>query len=94
MQKEEKAVVRKKHGVILEDRKNLTLTGVKDVSGFDEQKIALNTELGELIVKGTGLHINDFSHETGELTLDGEIDSLVYSGQRQPEGGFFSRLFR
>ncbi len=93
MQREESAAVRKKHGVILEDRKNLTLTGVKDVSGFDEQKIALNTELGELLIKGEGLHINDFSNETGELTLNGEISSLVY-GQKQPEGGFFSRLFR
>lgn len=94
MQKEERTAVRKKHGIILEDRKNLTLTGVKDVSGFDEQKITLNTELGELTIKGAGLHINDFSHETGELTLDGEIDSLVYLAQKQPEGGFFSKLFR
>ncbi len=94
MQADDRAAIRKKHGVILEDRKTLTLTGVKDVSGFDEQKISLTTQLGELIVKGTGLHINDFSNETGELSLDGEIDSLTYSEQKQPEGGFFSRLFK
>ena len=87
-------VLRKKHGIILEDRKNLTLTGVKDVSGFDEQKVVLTTELGELTIKGSNLRINDFSNETGELSLDGSIDSLVYTEDKRSEGGFFSRLLK
>lgn len=87
-------VVRKQHGIILEDRKTLTLTGVKDVAGFDEQKIVLMTELGELTIKGNALHINDFSHESGELSLDGSVDSLVYTEDKRQEGGFFSRLLK
>lgn len=87
-------VLRKKHSMILEDRKTLTLTGIKDVSGLEEQKIVLVTELGELTIKGSGLHINDFSSESGDLSLDGDIDSLVYSESRKPEGGFISRLFK
>lgn len=88
------SVVRKRHGIILEDRKTLTLTGVKDVAGFDEQKIVLMTELGELTIKGTALHINDFSHENGELSMDGNVDSLVYTEDKRQEGGFFSRLLK
>ncbi len=87
-------VVRKKHSMILEDRKTLTFTGIKDVSGLEDQKVELSTELGELTIKGNGLHINGFSSDTGELELEGEIDSLVYSESRKPEGGFFSKLFR
>ncbi len=94
MSMEEKSVVRKKHSLILEDRKGMTLSGVCDVSGFDEQSVILQTELGELSVKGEGLHIDHFSHETGELKMDGQIDSLVYMENRKTEGGFFSRLFR
>ncbi|MBQ3886383.1 MAG: sporulation protein YabP [Clostridia bacterium] len=86
--------MRKRHGIILEDRKNLTLTGVKDVSGFDEQKVILQTELGELTIKGGNLHINDFSHENGELNLDGKVDSLVYTEDKRTEGGFFARLLK
>ena len=86
--------VRKKHSMILEDRKHLSLSGVNDVAGFDEHAVTLITELGELCIKGDKLHINNFSQETGELNIDGEIDSLVYSEIRQQEGGFFSRLFR
>ena len=91
---EEKNTVRKRHSVILEDRKQLSLSGVADVSGFDEETVVLETELGELTVKGSSLHINKVSLETGELNLDGNIYSLVYAENRQTEGGFFSRLFR
>ena len=91
---EEKNTVRKRHSVILEDRKQLSLSGVADVSGFDEETVVLETELGELTVKGSSLHINKFSLETGELNMDGNIYSLVYAENRQTEGGFFSRLFR
>ena len=88
------STLRKKHGLILEDRRNLTLTGVKDVSGFDEQKVTLVTELGELTVKGSELRINDFSNDSGELSLEGNVDSLTYAEARQTQGGFFSRIFK
>ena len=94
MSADERNAVRKRHSMIIEDRKNLTLTGVCDVSGFDEQCVVLQTELGELTVKGAGLHINNFSHESGELSMDGEVDSLVYSENHKTEGGFLSRLFK
>ncbi len=86
--------LRKKHGIILEDRKSLILTGVKDVSGFEDQKVVLITELGELIIKGNELRINDFSNDTGEISLEGSVDSLIYSEEDQPKGSFFSRLFK
>ncbi len=91
---EEKNTVRKKHSLILEDRKNLSLSGVNDVAAFDDEMVVLVTELGDLSVKGNQLHIDQFSVETGELTLGGYIDSLTYSENKQQQGGFFSRLFR
>lgn len=84
----------KRQGLILENRKKLTVTGVSDVSGFDEKSVVLDTVMGQLSIKGQQLHINGFSTETGELNLDGEIDVIEYAEVRQNEGGFFSRLFR
>lgn len=94
MSSESVSTISKKHSMILENRKKLSMTGVKDVAGFDEQCVNLITELGDLCIKGEGLHISDFSGESGELNIDGEIYSMVYSETRQPEGGFFSRIFR
>lgn len=81
------------HSVILENRKAFTATGVSNVDSFDEQTIVAYTDLGELVVKGRGLHINRLNIETGELTLTGEVDSLTYAQSRQ-NGGMLSRLFR
>ena len=81
------------HSVILENRKAFTATGVSNVDSFDEQSIVAYTDLGELVVKGSGLHINRLNIETGELTLTGEVDSLTYTQGRQ-NGGMLSRLFR
>ena len=81
------------HSVILENRKAFTATGVSNVDSFDEQTIVAYTDLGELVVKGSGLHINRLNIETGELTLTGEMDTLTYTQGRQ-NGGMLSRLFR
>lgn len=82
--------------VILENRKKLTLSGIEDVDCFDEESITLFTEEGSLIVKGSDLHINKLSVETGEVSIAGRVDSLVYSdGDTKSKGmSFFSRLFR
>lgn len=82
------------HNCILEDRKRLSVSGVKDVGSFDEETIIARTEYGELTVKGTGLHITKLSLEIGELCIEGEISSLIYSDVIDKSGSFLSRVFR
>ncbi len=82
------------HNLVLEERKHLTVCGVKDVDSFDEQTIVALTTMGEITVTGSGLKINRFSVELGELAIDGEISSVSYSDTAAVQGGFFSRLFR
>ena len=82
------------HNLILEERGNLTITGVEDVDSFDEETVVVYTELGELTVRGSGLHINKIDVEAGELSLEGQIDSLSYAYQPAARGGFFARMFR
>lgn len=82
------------HNLILEDRKKLCVSGVSDVGGFDEQTVTAVTEMGELTVRGEGLHITKLSLETGELSVEGKIASLSYAEIMPEKGGFFSRVFR
>ena len=89
----EEKTVKVPHSLILENRKMLTATGVSNVDSFNEQEIVAYTDLGELIVRGSKLHIDKLNIETGELTIDGEVVSMTYSGN-QSSGGFFSRLFK
>ncbi len=82
------------HNVVLEGRKNLTVSGVSDVDSFDEETVIVFTDLGELTIRGNNLHINRLSVEVGELTVEGEISALIYSDEAPKSGGFFSRVFR
>ena len=54
----------------------------------------METCQGHLLIKGSGLHMNKFCVETGDLSVEGQIDSLVYSENKATQGGFFARLFR
>lgn len=82
------------HNLILEDRRLLTVSGVSDVDSFDEQTVVVFTDMGELTVRGTGLHINKLSVEIGELLIEGKISSLYYSEETQKSSGFFGKVFR
>ncbi|MBQ2755593.1 MAG: sporulation protein YabP [Oscillospiraceae bacterium] len=82
------------HNVFLENRSMMNLSGVEDVDCFDEQTIRVFTNMGEMTVRGRGLHINKLSVDTGELSLEGKIDLLEYSDEQKRSGGLFSKLFR
>jgi len=83
------------HNIILEDRRLLTVSGVSDVDSFDERTVTVFTDMGELVVRGTDLHINRLSVEVGELLLEGRIISLTYQDETpRSAGGFFGKVFR
>ena len=79
------------HGLRLEGREKLSITGVQDVSGFDEGTVLLETSLGELCIRGEGLHIERIDLNTGALELHGRIRELSY--EEPARGGLLSRLF-
>ena len=82
----------KSHVLNLENRARLSLTGVTDVSGFDESLVVLATGLGPLTVRGETLHIERIDLDAGQLELRGKIRELSYE-EAAPAGGFWSRLF-
>lgn len=82
------------HNVIMESRKKLSVSGVEDVESFNESEIILHTNMGVLIVGGTGLHINKLTIDNGEVMIDGEVAELRYAGQTENSGGFLKRLFK
>ena len=86
-------VIRSNQNIIIEDRKKLTLSGVKNVISFDDETLLLETVLGRLTVKGAGLHIVNFDTASGDLFAEGKIYAAVYTSDEK-NGGFFSRVFR
>ena len=83
------------HHVILEEREQLTVSGVEEVESFDENTIVMVTSKGTLVVRGEDLHIEKLSLDGGDLKVEGDIDSLTYEDSgREKAGGLLARLFR
>ena len=82
----------KHHSLQLEGREKLSLSGVEDVSGFDESLIVLTTAQGELSVRGEALHIERIDLACGMLEVRGHIQELSYEEPAR-SGGLFARLF-
>ena len=81
---------------MLERQKGGTITGIREVISFDEKEILLNTEEGKLDIKGEALHVKHLDLESGEISLEGRIDSLSYPGRKKDkkEESLLKRLFR
>ena len=80
------------HSLQMEGREKLTLSGVEDVSGFDESLIDLSTGPGELSIRGSALHIERIDLQSGTLEVRGHIQELSYEEPAR-SGGLWSRLF-
>lgn len=70
--------IKKEHSLNLLNRQKLDLTGVVDVISFNEDNVILNTKLGTLNIKGKNMRVNKLNVDNGDMTIAGEILSLVY----------------
>lgn len=80
------------HSLNIEGREKLSVTGVDDVSGFDESLIVLTTAQGDLIVRGQQLHIERIDLEAGRLEVRGHIQELSYDEPAR-SASLWTRLF-
>ncbi len=81
------------HRLTLEGRGKLTATGIRRVDFFSDEQVAAQTDLGQLNIRGEGLHIEALSADTGDMLVTGKVAAVSYS-----EGGqalsLLGRLFR
>lgn len=84
-------MVQEEHSLRLVGRAELTITGVTEVSRFEEDGVLLQTDMGELTVQGEQLQLKELSLDGGRVAVSGSISALVYG--RQQSGGWLHRLF-
>ncbi len=79
------------HKLTLNQREDLTLTGVTEVVSFDDSSVILKTHLGTLSVLGDNLVLKTLSVEGGQVAVSGHVSSLAYEEPRAT--GFWQRLW-
>ena len=83
--------------IILENRKKLSLSGIRDVLSFDDQIVILDTELGMLTIKGEDIRINKLSLDTTEVVIEGKVNSINYSEKQDKKssgGNLIGKIFK
>ena len=79
------------HKLTLNERRQLSMTGVTEVVSFDENAVVLHTELGLLTIHGKDLQLKTLSLDGGQVAVDGTVTALIYE-EPKASGGFFRRL--
>lgn len=82
------------HSLIIEDRRNLSVSGVTEVDNFNDEEITLYTCWGQLCIKGENLQLSVLNTDSGDVSASGKINSVVYSERLEKHPGFFSRVFK
>ena len=80
------------HKLQLNERRQLTVTGVTEVISFEENAAVLQTTLGTLIIQGQQLQLKNLSQEGGQVAVDGSISAMIYEEPRV-RGNWRQRLF-
>lgn len=87
----------KSHRLSLGNRRSGSLTGIRKVISFDPEMVVLETEQGNLTVKGHEMHVTRLDVDKGELEFSGTVDSMTYSEPRSAghvTSGILKRMFK
>lgn len=64
---------RRPHRLTLDERQKLSVSGVEEVVSFDEESVAVRTVKGLLLIRGSGLRVDQLEKTSGELTVSGTV---------------------
>ena len=74
------------------ERRAMILTGILSIEGFDEENIIMKTaEDDGLSIQGHELHVDKFDSDTGDMTVSGTIDAVVYYDIKRKRSGWRSQ---
>ena len=85
------------HSITINERKNLTVTGVKKIDSFDDEEFLLETNMGYMVIKGKSLEIVKLDTYQGTVSIKGTFHSLAYmesANQKTKEESFIGKLFK
>lgn len=84
------------HGISINERKLVYITGVLKIESFDEEEFLLETNMGFLVIKGSGLEIVRLDTKDGIVSIKGQVDSFSYleNLKKGSKSSVFEKLFK
>lgn len=83
-----------RHNVNIKARKRLEMTGIIDVSSFDDLEIIVQTENSSISIEGEELKIESFNSESTDLLVKGKINGIYYFNKATQKKKSIKNLFK
>lgn len=93
----DKEIITGNHTVNIVKRSSINISGVKKIDNFNDNEFMLETIMGYMNIKGSGLEIIKLDTYQGDVAIKGKIDSIIYSdvsNKKNKEESIFSKLFK
>lgn len=81
------------HVVKLVERKSIIINGIKRIINFDDKQFTLESNMGDIIIKGSGLEMIKLDTIDGNVSIKGTIDSIVYQESKSTDS-LITKLFK
>ena len=78
--------------LFIKDRRQAEVSGVKNILGFSEEYVSLETSAGNLVIEGSKMKIESLTRDNATVIVNGHISSAYYSEQKSKKS-LFARLF-
>ena len=84
-----------KQQLTLIDRRTLTVGGIIEIIGYEDENITLFSVMGDIRIKGEQLEINSAFSEKDIVVINGFIRSIAFCDNKEKYAdNFISRIFR
>lgn len=85
-----------KHIITINDRKSISLSGIKKINNFDDTEFFVDSIMGQLIIKGENLELLKMDTFQGNLTIKGKIILINYleDSKKNKADNIMARLFK
>jgi sporulation protein YabP len=84
------------HELKINDRREIFLTGIKKITSFDSEEFLMESNMGVILLKGSGLEILKLDTHDGNVKIKGKINSFSYldSEVKENKESFLTKLFK
>ena len=82
------------HVVKIVERKNINISGIKKIVSFDDKQFLLESNMGNIFIKGSNLEMIKLDTIDGNVSIKGTIDSFVYAEDKKVGDSIITKLFK
>ena len=78
----------------LKGRSDLLISGVEHIYSFSDKRVEIQTCEGRMVIDGEELDMNKLNLEENVISVQGTINSIVYSKSKDPKESFLKKVFK